>query len=115
MSYGVHIKRLKVQGSNGITLEEWLAYVRLDREMRHIGEAVIQSPKGETIRYEAPGLTEWIDPQTGHKILFDYRGERVSVGRPSREALVKMFKVAEALQGVVQGDAGEYYDASGNP
>ena len=117
MSYGVRIKRLKVQGSNGITLEEWLAYVRLDREMRHIGEAVIQSPKGETIRYEAPGLTEWVDPQTGRKTLFDHQkiSGTVSVGHPSREALVKMFKVAEALQAVVQGDECEYYDASGNP
>ena len=94
-----------------------LAYVKLDGEMRHIGEAVIKTPKGDTIRHDAPGMTEWIDPQTGHKTLFDHCkvGGKVSVGNPSSEALVKMFKVAEALRGVVQGDEGEYYDASGNP
>jgi len=109
MSYGVHIKRPEGQGSNGITLEEWLAYARLDTEMRHLGESVIETPKGETIRYDAPGLTEWTDPQTGHKTLFDHHkiGGEVTVGNPSREALVKMFSVAEALRGVVQGDEGE--------
>lgn len=96
MSYGVHIIRLS---SHGITLEEWLAYVRSDHEMHHLGEAVIKTPKGETIRYDAPGMTEWIEPQTGHKVLFDYhkRGEKVSVANPSGAALQKMFKVAEVL------------------
>jgi hypothetical protein len=110
MSYGVRIKRLKVQGPNRIMLEEWLAYVRLDREMRHIGEAVNSEPEGrDNPLRSASGLTEWIDPQTGHKTLFDHQkiSGTVSVGNPSREALIKTFKVAEALQGVVQGDEGE--------
>jgi hypothetical protein len=117
MSYGVHIERFDAQGSHGITLEEWLAYVRSDQEMHHIGEAVIKTSKGDTVRYDAPGMTEWIDPQTGHRSLFDHRKIKgtVSVGNPSREVLVKMFKVAKALGAVVQGDQGEYYDASGNP
>src|ERR1700747_3298624 len=117
MSYGVHITRSEAQDSHGgITLEEWLAYVRSDQEMHHIGEAVFKKSKGDTVRYDAPGMTESIDPQTGHKTLFDHRKINgvVSVGNPSREALIKMFKVAEALRGVVQGDEGELYDASGN-
>ena len=117
MSYGVHIKRSEAHNSHGITLEEWLAYVTSDQEMHHLGEAVIKTSKGDTVRYDAPGMTEWIDPQTGHKALFDHnkRGGKVSVGNPSRETLAKMFKVAKALEGVVQGDEGECYDASGNP
>ena len=76
----------------------------------------MKTSKGDTVRYDAPGMTEWIDPQTGHKTLFDHSKINgvVSVGNPSREALIKMFKVAEALRGVVQGDEGELYDASGN-
>ncbi len=67
--------------------------------------------------HDPPGMTAWIDPKTGPKTLFDHQniGGKVSAGNSAREALVKMFKVAEALQGVVQGDEGEYYNASGNP
>ena len=117
MSYGVRIKRSEPQYPHGITLEEWLAYVRSDHEMQHLGEAVIKTSKGDTVRYDAPGMTEWVDPQTGRMTLFDHRkiDGTVSVGNPSREALIKMFKIAEALRGVVQGDEGECYDASGNP
>ena len=117
MPYCVHIKRSEAQDCHGITLEEWLAYVRSDQEMHHLGEAVMKSSRGVTVQYDAPGMTEWIDPQTGRRSLFDHRSitpGRVSVGNPSREALVKMFKVAKVLEAVVQGDGGEYYDASGN-
>jgi hypothetical protein len=117
MSYGVHIKRPESRHSDGITLEEWLAYVRSDQEMHHLGEAVTKTSKGVTVRYDAPGMTAWIDPQTGHRTLFDHRviDGTLSVGNPSRQALVKMFKIAEALRGLVQGDEGECDDASGNP
>lgn len=117
MSYGVHIKRPKAQDSHGITLEEWLAYVRSDPEMHHVGEAVTKTSKGDTVRYDAPGMAHWIDSQTGQNALFNHHkcGGKVSVGNPSCETLAKMFKVAKALQGVVQGDNGERYDASGDP
>src|SRR5215475_9099986 len=117
MPYCVHINRSEAQDSHGITLEEWLAYVRSDQEMHHLGEAVMKSSRGVTVQYDAPGMTAWFDPQTGHRTLFDHRtiDGRVSVGNPSPQALVKMFKIAEALRGLVQGDEGECYDASGNP
>jgi hypothetical protein len=47
MSYGAHIKRVRTQTSQGITLEEWIAYVRSDKEMRHLGEAVIKRSSSE--------------------------------------------------------------------
>ena len=47
MSYGAHIKRVRTQTSQGITLEEWIAYVRSDKEMRHIGEPVIKRSSSE--------------------------------------------------------------------
>ena len=85
--------------------------------MRLVGEAITKTLQGDTIHYAAPGMTEWIDPQSGDKVLFDHnnRGGKVSVANPSRAALIKMFKVAQALRGVVHGDEGERYDASGNP
>lgn len=120
MPYTVHIKRSKdsvCRDAHHISLEEWLVYVSSDDEMRLLGEALIKTPKGDTIRYDAPGLTEWTDRQTGRKALFDHHrvGGKVSVANPSRETLVKMFTVAKVFGGVVQGDGGEYYDASGNP
>jgi hypothetical protein len=120
MSYGVHIIRIK-QGAHeelhAITLDEWLAYVSSDEEMHLKGEAIFKGPKGETIKYDAPGMTEWVDPQTGSKALFDHSTPMggVSVGNPSYETLVKMFKVAKALGAIVQGDEGECYDAAGSP
>jgi hypothetical protein len=120
MSYTVHIKPAKDsvrRDADHISLEEWLVYVRSDDEMRLIGGALIKTPKGDTVRYDGPGLTEWTDRQTGRKALFDYHrvGGKVSVANPSRETLVKMFTVAKAFGGLVQGDGGECYDASGNP
>jgi len=120
MSYGVHIVRVE-RGANEelhpITLDEWLAYVRSDDEMHFKGEASLQGPKGEAIKWDAPGMTEWADPDTGSKAWFDHNKTtgRVSVGNPSHETLVKMFKVAKALGATVRGDEGETYDGLGMP
>jgi len=118
LAYGVHI--IRVDQGHGephpITLEEWLAYVSSDEEMRLKGEASLTSPSGDAIKWDAPGLTEWVDPHTRNRAWFDHsRTGIVSVGNPSQETLVKMFKVAKALGAIVQGDEGEGYDASGQP
>jgi len=112
MSYGVHIERSN--GDDKLSLEEWLNYVSSDSEMNLIGKAVATSPKGDIVQYEAPGMTQWTDPRTGEKALFDCRRNRISVGNPSRETIIKMFSVAKALRAVVTGDEGERYDAEGN-
>jgi hypothetical protein len=118
VSYGVHIVRIEpatATRSITISLEEWLAYVALDKEFWLKGEFVALSPKGDTIRCDAPGLAEWTAPSSGRRALFDHgRSGRITVGNPSRATLVKMFQVAEALKAAVRGDEGEYYDASGN-
>ena len=113
MSYGVHIERSNTDDK--LSLEEWLNYVSSDNEMHLIGKAAFTSAEGHTVQYEAPGLAEWTDPATGTKALFDYRRNGISVGNPSRETIVKMFSVAQALRGFVTGDEGERYDADGNP
>ena len=117
MAYSVHIVRID-QGSKGksrpITLDEWLAYVRSDGEMRLKGTFVATSPRGDTIKMDAPGLTKWIHSPTGNTAWFDHKKSgKISVGNPSPETLIKMFQVAETLGAIVQGDEGEHYDASG--
>ena len=115
MSYGVHIIRVSSaeEQARPISLEEWLSYVASDKEFCLKGEFVAMSPKGETIRCNAPGLAEWSGPSGGSKALFDHRRGRVTVGNPSPETLVKMFEVALALGAVVRGDEGESFNAFG--
>src|SRR5215510_16394172 len=62
MSYGVHIKRSEAQDVHGITLEEWLTYVRSDQEVCLVGEANYKSSQGNTVQWEAPGMTEVDSP-----------------------------------------------------
>jgi hypothetical protein len=118
MAYEVHITRTNHRGksdSNPITLEEWIAYARSDAELRFEGGVVEAiSPKGEKIRMKTPGRTRWTRPGTGDSVWFHHGPSgRVSVRRPDRETLVKMFQVAAALGACVRGDDGETYDAAG--
>ena len=119
MAYAVHITRCgpQVEGeSRPITLEEWLAPVAADPEMRLKGNASINSRKGEIIRWNASGLAEWTDPDSGNKAYFDHaKPGEVLVGNPSQATLVKIFRVARSLGATVRGDGGEHYDASGRP
>ena len=117
MSYGVHIIRIDPLASGKsqpIPLNEWLEYVASDSEMHLKGEAAFKSPKGDEIRVNAPGLAEWIDLRDGSHTLFDHTRGRVSVGNPSRVALVKMFQIAQKLNAIVRGDEGEIYDVMGS-
>lgn len=119
MAYSVHIIRVSQEGGKGeslpITLDEWLASLSQILEMRFKGEAIFTAPKGETIKWNAPGLTQWVASDSRSAAWFDHVGTgRVSVGNPSQETLVKMFEIAKALGAIVRGDDGERYDASGN-
>jgi hypothetical protein len=118
MGYALHIIRVDQAPhaeSNAITIEEWLGYVSSDVEMRLEGKAVITSPKGETIRWDAPGLTEGLT-------LVLAVGERgsttaeveclLAIRLKKRES--RCFQIAEALGAIVRGDEGEHYDSSGN-
>ena len=80
------------------------------------GNVEIVSPKGDAIDWNAPGLAEWTDPQTGTKTYSDHkRSGKVSVGNPSQTTLIKMFRIAKTLGCVVSGDDGECCDAAGRP
>jgi|SRR5215472_17094955 len=117
MAYGVHIRRKSASKEiqHAIALEEWLVYIGSDKEMNLKGAARAISPMGEIIAFNAPGLAEWTDPHTGTHALFDYSRGRVSVGNPTHRVLIKMLQIATALGAIVEGDAGERYDAYGNP
>jgi hypothetical protein len=67
MSYGVHIKRSEAQDAHGITLEEWLTYVRSDQEMCLVGEANFKNSQGNTVQWDAAGHHRVDSPSTGRK------------------------------------------------
>jgi len=117
MGYNVHITRAKKwpeSESFPITLEEWLAYVRSDKEMHLEGVATASSPAGAEIKVQAAGLAKWTDPVSGTTAWFDHWRNKISVKHPSHATLAKMFRIAVALGAHVQGDEGEVYDALGN-
>jgi hypothetical protein len=114
MGYDVHITRApdwSDSESAPITLDEWLAYVASDPEMRLAGLAEARSPKGEVIRIEGKGLSVWVawpgeGRGEGHAWM-DHRGGRIVAKNPDSAVLTKMCSIAEQLGARVQGDEGE--------
>ena len=116
MGYDVHITRSPdwtESASNPITIEEWLAAIEADPEMRLDGFAEARTPAGETIRYESAGLAVWTAWPRGDHVIgeawFDHRNGRIVVKSPDESILAKMREIAEKLQARVVGDEGEYY------
>src|SRR5262249_31763540 len=116
MGYDVHITRALEwvnAESNPIALEEWLAYIESDPEMRLDGFAEVQTPAGEILKCESAGLAVWTAwPGVGQRngcAWFDYHAGCIVVKNPDDEILAKMCAIAERLEANVQGDEGEYY------
>ena len=117
MGYDVHISRTEdwtESESEPISLDEWLAYVRSDPEMRLDGKAVVGLGDGSEMRYESSGLAVWTaypQPRAADDLVwFDHRDGRVVVKNPDDEILGKMLGIAAALDAFVVGDDGEIYD-----
>jgi hypothetical protein len=112
MGYDVRITRAedwRESEATPITLEEWLAYVASDPEMRLDGFAEARNPKtGEIIRYKSPGLSVWT-ASSGGAALMDHLCGNIVVKNPDSAILRKMCAIAERLGARVQGDEGEMY------
>lgn len=120
MGYEIHITRKEYwadENGTPITLEEWLAYVETDPEMRSDGYAEAKSPDGSVIRVDNPGIAVWTawsqHSEGGGMAWFSHFEDCVSMKNPDNEVLKKMYQMAEALNAKVQGDEGEIYDATG--
>jgi hypothetical protein len=122
MGYDLHITRKKnwdgCEDEHGpeISLEEWVAVVDADPELRVEGHIDIGQP-GKTTR-RLP-LAAW----TAHS-HYSARDPGPALGlstgnitarNPDREFRRKMWRLAQALKAKVQGDDGEFYDCFGNP
>jgi hypothetical protein len=120
MGYDVHITRKEDWADPdgpAISLEEWLAVVAADPEMRLDGYAEAHRD-GSVLRMECEGLAVWT-AYSGHGLngnmaWFLFNDDRIVVRNPDNEILRKMWTLARALSARVQGDDGEFYDAEGN-
>src|SRR5262245_65785172 len=96
-----------------ITLEEWLAVVASDPQLRLDGFAEATTADGTVVRVESPGLAVWTGwsqhGRHGNMAWMDHRNGRVVVKNPDVEILRKLFKIAASLHATVQGDDGEAY------
>jgi prepilin-type processing-associated H-X9-DG protein len=121
MGYDVHITRKQNWfDENGpeISLDEWIAVVMTDKETRLDGYAEAKLRDGSVLRMERDGLAVWTaysrHGENGNMAWFDFRRGNAIVKNPDREILQKMWSLAQKLSAKVQGDDGEFYDASGD-
>ena len=120
MGYEVHITRREDWSDEDgplITLDEWLAYVEADPEMRGDGYAEAKAPDGSVLRVDDPGIAVWTawskHGEGGGMAWFSHFEDRISFKNPDVEVLRKMHQIAVTLDAMVQGDDGELYDAKG--
>jgi hypothetical protein len=115
MGYDVHITRAAhwaKSGSAPISLEEWLAVVSTDPEMRLESVAEVSTPNG-ALRYENSGFSVWTGYSehgvNGTKVYFDYRLGKIVVKGPNKEIRAKRKQLAARLHARAFGDDGEEY------
>ncbi|HTO85320.1 MAG TPA: hypothetical protein VMQ73_24080 [Methylomirabilota bacterium] len=119
MSYDVHIARAPDWSESetaAITLEEWIAYARSDLELRvEVVDGRTEStlPTGEILSKKVKGLVAWLGQHGKTLAWFSHSGGSIDSRNPDTATLRKMHAIAEALSARVQGDEGEFYDASG--
>jgi hypothetical protein len=120
MGYDIHItrkQRWSDEDGPEILLSEWIAVVAADRDMRLDGYAEAGVGDGSILRIENKGLSVWMawsrHSENG-MAWFSFHHGNVIVKNPDLEIRRKMWSLAQALSAKVQGDDGEFYDASGN-
>lgn len=120
MGYELHITRganWHDEAKEPITLDEWIAYVKSDPEMRLDGFAEATLEDGSVLRSENPSLAVWVvysgDGVDGnHAWMWHFEGN-VQAKSPDREIVAKMWRIAQALRARLVGDEGEEYGPDG--
>jgi len=120
MGYDVHITRraewFEEEGPE-ITLDEWLAVIRDDPEMRLDGYAEASLPSGKVLRVDDASMAVWTAYSKhgvgGNMAWMWHSHGNVMAKNPDDEMLCKMWQLAERLSARVQGDEGELYGPDG--
>lgn len=120
MGYDVHITRKEEWSDDGgpdISREEWLGYVGTDKSMRREQDAVVENAQGEAFSVQDETLavwTEWAGREEGKNEAWMWLGHgNVMAKNPDEAMLRKMFLIADAMAGKLQGDDGEVYNSIG--
>lgn len=120
MGYEVYITKKENwfdEDGPAISIDEWTKFVASDPEMRLDGYAEAAVGEGKVLRIEGDGLSVWTaysgHEKDGNMAWFYYWDGNVSVKNPDLEILQKMASIAKNLSAKVQGEEGEWYDASG--
>ena len=119
MGYDLHITRRSFWPlrDNDITLDEWLAVVANDPEMRLDSFAEAPLPDGQVLRTEDPTLAVWTaHPRHGVDGFMAWMwlsDGNIDAKNPDEEVRRKLWRLAQALNARVQGDDGEFYNEFG--
>jgi len=116
MGYDLHITRATdwtESEAAPILLEEWIAFVEADPEMRLEDVAIGRVNGKPAISYQNEGLAVWTaysghDPE-GNMAWFDYCDGRIVVKNPDEEIRRKMKQIAVHFGAAVIGDDDESY------
>ena len=122
MGYDLHITRKENWFGAGpsISLQDWLAYMADDPELRHDGFAEITAGNGMVVRIESEGLCVWTaysGSERGNDVCWLAWSDdgNIDTKNPDPEIRRKMWSIARRLGARVQGDEGEFYGPDGEP
>ena len=120
MGYDFHITRgtewFEAE-STPISMEEWLAYVKSDPEMRLDGFAEASVGNDRVLRCEDPNMAVWTacsgDGVGGNHAWMWLSHGNIEAKNADAEIIAKMWRIAQRLQARVVGDEDEEYGANG--
>ena len=93
-----------------ISMEEWIACVKMDPEMRLDNFSEVKLENGETFQYDNPGTAVWVGhSENDIKTTFDFLSGNITVRNPTSSAIEKMKHIAFKLGAKLQGDEGEVF------
>jgi hypothetical protein len=115
MGYDLHITRQTFSWADDdpekkIALEEWLDYVKSDPELEFNPTAYSYRQSDSDELAFPSGFAEWINHPLKERPWFDYEDGYIETKNPDEETIMKMKRIAIALNAKVQGDDGEVYD-----
>ena len=120
MGYDVHITRRNTwfdETGEAVLLDEWLECVHGDPELRLDGCADAHLKNGSVLRSLDPSMAVWVaHPEHGTREGMAWiwlSGGNVVAKNPDAHTLQKMWRIAQGLGAIVQGDECELYDLRG--
>lgn len=119
MGYDFHVTRKEYWADDApeITLEEWLAFVDRDPELRQDGYAEAPLGNGKILRIDSEDICVWTAYSGGASgkdtSWITWGTGNIVAKNPDLEIRQKLWRIAQAFDAKVQGDDGELYDEDG--